>query len=87
MSDAIDDKDSVIRRIGDSDDVGENRHIPAIPPRNIICFDIFFTASDSHKVKIYFMAFLYLSGIVDKDKLVDNGQGQKFLVFRIYFLL
>ncbi len=55
------------------DDVGENCHISAIPPRHIICSDIFFTASDSHQVKINFLALLYLSRLVDRDKLVGDG--------------
>jgi hypothetical protein len=73
---AVNDEDAVVRRIGESDDVVENCQISSIPPRNIIGPDILFTASDSHEVKICFMGFLDAGGLIEKDELFDNGQGE-----------
>ncbi len=74
VSYAINYQNSVVSGIGQSDDVGENCHISAIPPRNIICSRIFFTASDSQQVKISLIVSFCLSRLIDKDKLVCNGQ-------------
>ncbi len=74
MSIAVNDQNSVIRRIGKSDDIGENYQVSTIPPRKVTCSGIFVAAPDSHNVKVNFMAFLYSVGLVEKDKLVRNRQ-------------
>lgn len=74
MSSAVNGENSVVHRIGDSDEVDENLHISAIPPRKIICSDILLPASDSDKFKIFLMAFLPSLRLIEKNKLIGNGK-------------
>ena len=87
MSEAIDDEDSVIRRVCQPDDVVEDCQISSVPPRHIVGSDVLFAAPDAYEVKINFVFLLDFIGLIDKDELVCDGECGQLRELRLCFLL